>query len=706
MLRSKLLGVSRASLPNELHGNWRQIGREGGRSGSKEQTTALDVEWEKFSAQLSQVEDYKDLLGRPVVDSTVLCEEISRVCWLSCRQELEKLKRRLAEVNLCTMKQMASMMGRGGVVATADGSAGAFGQNCFVEFYEPLQFLDETPRELVLAVVSEKLRQLVSGTAPPSLLKALGLDEGDNFAAVTALPKGMVEKVMANGGAASREDVDDEEEAEAPPRDFAKKEAEFERQVEQLNQKLQTAEEGLAAALVKLRESEHSANVQESKLVLEKENELAAVRERLADLEMQLTETNSDLQARVAALELAEKRIVSLQRQLAASEDLMKELNRVTLDDNGEACGESGAARPSAENRLETLRTMKEELAKYKEENPRLKAMLEELQLKTRKFMKELTSRGLDKEVMSICETVGLQTFAKAKTAFQRLYDDAMKRMDRLDTLRHRQNAEPNKSFHIASRAVFEQAVQDSTLEQDVRAEEQRLARQTTPQSLSIIGAQQNRQREHHLNRQLQEELQGIGGGGSTSLVRRRSKESSSRQTSKETPSLILAGGRMGSKETTAVTTPQGSRATSKDNWWPKLGASARVMSKEAVPELPDVVMPLGFMGATSTGGIQSRSGTAPRTQPTLASPQRLRTPRLVPGAVVPSQALPEKSPDALLPAFSEEPPSQSWSCTNRSVAPQPQAQRVALSSRWSRVSPSRGTSTLVVESQGLNRVA
>lgn len=80
-------------------------------------------------------------------------------------QEVQHYKQKLIDCNLTAMKQIAAMR---------DGChLSDFLQEDAVTFHEPLTYMDEEQQKLVIAVVCDKVRQLQSGTAPPSLIEAL-----------------------------------------------------------------------------------------------------------------------------------------------------------------------------------------------------------------------------------------------------------------------------------------------------------------------------------------------------------------------------------------------------------------------------------------------------------------------------------------------------------------------------------------------------
>lgn len=77
------------------------------------------------------------------------------------RQELRKLELKLDECNLVAHKQISALKQNYEEIISS------------VDFYEPLQFLSPTSRQLVLRIVNEKLQQMRDGTAPDWLIHAL-----------------------------------------------------------------------------------------------------------------------------------------------------------------------------------------------------------------------------------------------------------------------------------------------------------------------------------------------------------------------------------------------------------------------------------------------------------------------------------------------------------------------------------------------------
>jgi len=82
-----------------------------------------------------------------------------------------------------------------------------------------------------------------------------------------------------------------------------------------------------------------------------------------------------------------------------------------------------------------------EEVVKLKKENKRLRLMLEELRAKLADLMEECKKQGLEATVAKIADVVGLSKVLQIHCVFERLYQDAMDRIGRLEALRQRYRA-------------------------------------------------------------------------------------------------------------------------------------------------------------------------------------------------------------------------------------------------------------------------
>merc|ERR1740138_1430636 len=95
------------------------------------------------------------------------------------KKEVEVLKQRLTNCHLSAMKEMMAQKAQ----TVVKNVAKQFGKESTQEakkdndeevtFHEPLEYLDEGTRNLVLSIVGQKLLQVKSGNVPKSLWKAL-----------------------------------------------------------------------------------------------------------------------------------------------------------------------------------------------------------------------------------------------------------------------------------------------------------------------------------------------------------------------------------------------------------------------------------------------------------------------------------------------------------------------------------------------------
>ena len=144
--------------------------------------TSFLLKVQKSSGFQKCIGNYSKAFGVPLDDNNLqsFAEEMCKCCLreaddvmfddnqgplAAALQEVQHYKQKLIECNLTAMKQIAAMR---------DGChLSEFLQEDAVTFHEPLTYMDEHQQRLVIAVVCDKVRQLQSGTAPPSLVEAL-----------------------------------------------------------------------------------------------------------------------------------------------------------------------------------------------------------------------------------------------------------------------------------------------------------------------------------------------------------------------------------------------------------------------------------------------------------------------------------------------------------------------------------------------------
>lgn len=399
-------------------------------------------------------------------------------CNLVATQDLEHVKLQ-AEKNMEVLKAQAGKRGNPQTVpAVLAVPAGDMEEDLdLVTFHEPLQFLDDVHRELVLAIVRQKMRLLLSGKGPPSLMEAL-----------------------MRGGQLGEA---------APPRDLEGELKDLEYEMEELTERLHSAEhraeEAIKAARLareQLREAEASmkrlaemeaalrdreAHLDSENARLQQEVEVARqqaweAKERVRTSELRVQELTAEAAAAAADAEASEGGRGS--RRVAAA----KQALQPTLYEVMEGCpsvpSEFGGTRTSwaagsktswtasrsswrqertdkgKEGSLRELRqeggdrlgkraarraavqtdTAGLELVEQDSENKRLRVVVQELQQKLKELVDRCRKRGLDEHEDIACALSELGDVLKHKTVFDRLYEDAVHRIARLEELRARVN--------------------------------------------------------------------------------------------------------------------------------------------------------------------------------------------------------------------------------------------------------------------------
>jgi len=352
----------------------------------------------------------------------------------AAREEVDRLKKKLVECNLSAMKQM--------LAAKANSHCeGALG-NDTITFHEPMQYLDGNAKDLVMDIVVDKMRQLDSGTAPPSLVQAL------------------VQHVQAQSSpveTASMEELKETkaqlEDARVELRKARVRMEEAEELARKFEVRLQAAEDRALKFEQELTKTKTLLATSEAKLA-EAEQALVQLRAEhavLQDAHAKLQELSAEQQAKI------ERQAREIEMERRANEKLRAEIER--LQEYVKKAEELEQALKALQVQFDALQTeakvMKEELSRrnntrtkgtqttltgskldeQKAETRKLKLMLEELQTKLKELMTEYRRKFGD-AATKIAESLGLKELLKEETVFQRLYDDALNRVQRLEDLR------------------------------------------------------------------------------------------------------------------------------------------------------------------------------------------------------------------------------------------------------------------------------
>lgn len=345
----------------------------------------------------------------------------------AAREEAGRLKRKLVECNLSAMKQMLSA--KSGTHSTGD-----LGDDT-ITFHEPMHYLDPETKDLVMNIVCDKMRQLENNTAPPSLVQALV-----QHAHAQANPAESASMEELKELRAQLEDARVElrkarvrmEEAEEVSRKFESllrvaedRAQKFEQELGETKAKLAETEESLSRL-----QSEHAALMEaHAKLKELSAQQQATIERQSRELEYE-RRVNAELRAEVERLQEFVRRAEQLERQL---KDLQKRFDELEVEANvmREELARRNNTRTMGTQTTLTGRKLDEQSA----ETRKMKLMLEELQTKLKELMTEYRRKFGD-AATKIADGLGLRELLKEETVFQRLYDDALDRVHRLEQLR------------------------------------------------------------------------------------------------------------------------------------------------------------------------------------------------------------------------------------------------------------------------------
>jgi len=398
------------------------------------------------------------------------------------------LKAKLNQCNLSAMKQMvAAKAGMHSTEALAEDT---------ITFHEPMQYLDTNVKELVLTIVCDKMRQLETNHAPPSLVAALeqqakALSQPRNEASEQELKelRGELEDVRCQLRAARVRSQEAEDRAHAA-----------EQELQKVRELLVAAEEALA----ELREREAALRAERDQLLedskrmraeierqqVEIEQQQAELERRQAKLDRLTAELEAERQANAQLRAEVENLQSRLRETLQQVEKLQRELGELQtrfeiLEEEAQEMREELARRNNTKTRGTQTTLTGSKLDDQVAEIKRLKLMLEEMQMK----MKELIDRYRRKfgqEATEIADDMGLRDLLKEDTVFQRLYDDAMHRVHRLEKLRAKVRKEREELFPGKSspRSAAARSPETSVLEA-VEESELRAMRRMVPDEAS-----------------------------------------------------------------------------------------------------------------------------------------------------------------------------------------------------------------------------
>eukprot|EP00929_Paragymnodinium_shiwhaense_P074744 TRINITY_DN38255_c0_g3_i1.p1 TRINITY_DN38255_c0_g3~~TRINITY_DN38255_c0_g3_i1.p1 ORF type:complete len:571 (-),score=211.34 TRINITY_DN38255_c0_g3_i1:166-1878(-) len=405
----------------------------------------------------------------PLPSIEKLAEEISRCCWVEANEvlgsegalgealgEVAELKHRLMKMHASSMKQINAAKQHGH-------EENEYAQDR-ITFHEPLHYLDEDTKDLVLCLVCEKFRLLSNGMelAPPSLVAAL--EKHLRHCEVECRK----ERGGGGGGANLEELVETRAEldkAEAEVRSLGRQLEEAKNQskmavirLEEATRSLEEARKKEAAmqAAHKQLQEEHK-ELQEVAIALRVEyQKLQDVHSALQNEHQTLRQQHDTLKLEYAALEKASKEAFEkverleeeLRQEKEANEQLQTKIKKIeesmaTVRQQLADCKARCAELEEELRRRNNTRTSGtqtdltgETLDKQAAEARRLRLTIEELQMKLKELLEKARKKGMGAQVKELAAEVGLDEVLEEKTVWERLYKDAERRLERLDRLR------------------------------------------------------------------------------------------------------------------------------------------------------------------------------------------------------------------------------------------------------------------------------
>jgi len=416
-----------------------------------------------------------------------LCQECWGICeknfvmaecgslYQAAREEAQHLQQKLKECTLKAMKQITALQ--------APYQHEEYLGDETIQFFEPLKYVDEVTRELVWLITADKVKQIANGTLPNDqmqcILDALAKNSsGRRNGAAEDADNEELEDLMERIHEAEREKrtaQEQQRETVQRLRDSEMRAAQFQQQCDELRRQAEALQQ--------------EALVQQANLMAEAEQareSLRAAEERLEEAEkaqaevLRLQEVCAEAEAKASALseELQSEREASagLQEELRRQAEATEEIRRK----EAEAAANVEAARKKAEEAQAALTVLQARTSQFEQEalalraelaelrrrvgngtsqgaqttltssevdsmedeNRRLKVALEELRAKLGDLMNECKKKGIAAQMDVIADTVGLKPLMKARSIFQKLYEDAELRVARMEKLRQKYAAD------------------------------------------------------------------------------------------------------------------------------------------------------------------------------------------------------------------------------------------------------------------------
>jgi len=344
-----------------------------------------------------------------------------------------------------------------------------------------------------LRIVNEKMRLLEFRHAPPSLVEAL-VRSADAVAAPTEAPVDAEELKELRAELAesrsqhkmTRRRLDEAEEKGRKWEGLLAQEQAKTREVERVLAEVREQEAALRAAHEELQKvsERQQAEIQQQQAEIQRqlveiERQKAELQEQRLELERQrgeIARQRGEIERLCCEIERLKAEV---EKERHANAELRTEIGRLKEKIREYACRVEKLEQDLQEMtaRFQALekeaKAMRDELARRNntrthgtqtsltgpqidektEEIKRLKLMMEELQMKMKELMDQCR-RKFGGDVKKMAADLGLDELMKEHTVFQRLYDDALDRVDRLEKLRDKIRRERRPAGHTSPRSA------------------------------------------------------------------------------------------------------------------------------------------------------------------------------------------------------------------------------------------------------------
>lgn len=384
---------------------------------------------EAYSKILCNLATYTGI-GADVLRSCL--EALLGVCWTHAQKctggaegkvaELEEKVRNLqSQLNKCNasaMREISNLRARGIVAGIAVDDSDD------LEFHDALQYVDEATRQLVIAIVNDKVGQVNNGSPLESVMEGLSAESPSSTTQHRGSKVSPRRRALSFNGEVAA-DVSDSEDPEEDEK-----------------------EEEIAALLARVEQAERRAERAEVRMeTVARQNE----KRKTEGLEESCKQVQAPSAHCEVQTEISSSAVGHDPQQWMGILGLEKPQVPLASQRHSSAAAVSSVA-------VQTDLASKEIKAMFAERH-RLEAAATELKTKIRGLLEEGQRRGID--LTDMMDTVGLKPLLAVKQVFERLYDDALARLQRAaeQPLIKAQEAARKEAAHAAASAAAEAAL-------------------------------------------------------------------------------------------------------------------------------------------------------------------------------------------------------------------------------------------------------